>query len=187
MLHGEIVGLRARHESDTPVLHAELYDDAIAHTRMSGRPWNPISMDSPASPYAVMDPVEDTARFSVVRRADGELVGAALVWGIDQYNRSGHLGISLRPAYRGCGLGVDTLRVLCRFAFRLRGLHRLQVETLADNTAMVRAAERAGFVVEGTLRGSAWVNGAFADEIVLGLLATDWTGATGPAGGATAA
>ena len=27
---------------------------------------------------------------------------------------------------------------------------------------------------EGTLRRSAWVDGAFADEVVLGLLATEW-------------
>jgi RimJ/RimL family protein N-acetyltransferase len=57
----------------------------------------------------------------------------------------------------------------------LRGLHRLQVETLADNTAMIRAATQAGFVPEGTLRRAAWVNGAFADEVILGLLATEWT------------
>lgn len=34
---------------------------------------------------------------------------------------------------------------------------------------------RAGFVPEGTLRGSAWVDGAFADETILGLLATEWS------------
>jgi RimJ/RimL family protein N-acetyltransferase len=50
----------------------------------------------------------------------------------------------------------------------------LQVETLADNAAMIAAATRAGFVPEGTLRGSAWVDGAFADEAILGLLAAEW-------------
>jgi RimJ/RimL family protein N-acetyltransferase len=49
----------------------------------------------------------------------------------------------------------------------------LQVETLADNAAMIRAATRSGFVPEGTLRRAAWVNGDFADEVVLGLLATE--------------
>ena len=32
------------------------------------------------------------------------------------------------------------LRVLCGYGFAVRGLHRLQLETLADNTAMVQAA-----------------------------------------------
>jgi RimJ/RimL family protein N-acetyltransferase len=63
------------------------------------------------------------------------------------------------------------LRVLCRYGFGIRGLHRLQLETLADNNAMIAAARRAGFELEGTLRSSAWVDGAFADEVILGLLA----------------
>ncbi len=59
----------------------------------------------------------------------------------------------------------------------VRGLHRLQVETLASNTAMIRAASRAGFVQEGKLRRAAWVDGEFADEVILGLLAGDWAAA----------
>lgn len=41
---------------------------------------------------------------------------------------------------------------------------------------MIRAAARAGFVPEGRLRRAAWVNGDFADEVILGMLATDWAG-----------
>lgn len=33
----------------------------------------------------------------------------------------------------------------------------------------------AGFLPQGTLRGSAWVDGAFADETILGLLAAEWS------------
>jgi RimJ/RimL family protein N-acetyltransferase len=52
----------------------------------------------------------------------------------------------------------------------------LQVDTLASNTAMIRAASRAGFVPEGRLRCAAWVSGEFADEVILGMLAADWAG-----------
>jgi RimJ/RimL family protein N-acetyltransferase len=72
--------------------------------------------------------------------------------------------------------------VLCHYGFDLRGLHRLQAETLVDNTAMLRSAERVGFVQEGTLRDSAWVSGEFVDQVVLGLLAIEWDqGASRPA------
>jgi RimJ/RimL family protein N-acetyltransferase len=64
--------------------------------------------------------------------------------------------------------------VLCAYGFTVRGLHRLQFETLADNTSMIRAASRAGFVQEGTLRRAAWVNGEFVDEVIFGLLAENW-------------
>ncbi len=65
-------------------------------------------------------------------------------------------------------------RALCHYGFAVRGPHRLQIETLADNAAMIRAAEQAGFVLEGALRRAAWVNGEFLDEVILGSLALEW-------------
>ncbi|WP_232667065.1 GNAT family N-acetyltransferase [Pseudonocardia sp. TRM90224] len=170
MLRGEKIGLRARREADVPILHAELYDDVVIRSRADSRPWQPIAPTSSASPYAVPEPSDDAACFSVVHLADDELVGEALLWGIDVHNRTAHLGLSLRPAHRGRGLGTDTVRVLCHYGFLVRGLHRLQIDTLAENAAMIRAAHVAGFVHEGTLRRAAWVDGRFVDLVVLGLL-----------------
>ena len=175
MLRGEVAGLRARHESDVPVLQAELHDDVPTRIRGSSRPWRPIPPGSPESPYAVTGPADDVAVFSVIRLSDEELAGEALLWGIDVHNRTAHVGISLRPAFRGNGLGADTVRLLCYYGFAVRGLHRLQIETLADNASMIAVATRVGFVPEGTLRRSAWVEGAFADEAILGMLASDWS------------
>jgi RimJ/RimL family protein N-acetyltransferase len=176
MLNGKVAGLRARHDSDIPILEAELYDDVDVSLRTDTRPWRPVPPGSAASRYRVTDPAVDPACFSVVDLATGELAGDAILWGVDQHNRLGHVGISLRPSFRGRGLGTDTVRVLCRYGFAIRGLNRLQAETLADNTAMIRAATQAGFTREGVLRHAAWVNGAFADEVILGQLASEWDG-----------
>jgi RimJ/RimL family protein N-acetyltransferase len=175
MLRGDQVGLRARHETDVPILQAELHDDVATRSRADSRPWQPIAPGSAASPYAVRDPSPDAACFSVVLLTDDELAGEALLWGIDTHNRTAHIGIALRPAHRGRGLAADTVAVLCDYGFAIRGLQRLQIETLADNAAMIRTAERAGFRHEGTLRGSAWVHGEFLDEVVFGLRAGEWS------------
>lgn len=173
MMRGERVGLRARYEADVPVLQA-LHDDVAGRMREDSRPWWPIAADSPQAPFAVAAPSDEVARFSVVELASEALVGAALLWGIDAHNRSAHLGISLLPDFRGHGLGSDVVRVLCEYGFAVRGLQRLQVDTLADNAAMISAATKAGFTLEGTLRSSAWVYSGFADSVVLGLLAGEW-------------
>lgn len=175
MIRGEKIGLRARHEDDLAVLHAELYDDVATRSRADSRPWRPIPPLAAYSPYAVREPSDEVAFFSVQELATGELAGEAMLWGIDVHNRTAHLGLSLRPAFRGRGFGLDVVRVLCEYGFAVRGLQRLQLETLADNASMIGAATRAGFTLEGTLRRAAWVYGAFADEVVLGLLAEEWT------------
>jgi RimJ/RimL family protein N-acetyltransferase len=174
MIRGEKIGLRARQPSDVAVLHAEVYDDVETQIRAGGHGWRPVPPGSDALPFRVIEPSDEAALFSVVQLAGGELAGAASLWGIDHQNRSGHLGISMLPAARGKGLGTDVVRTLCHYGFAVRGLHRLQLETLADNAAMIRAATAAGFVLEGTLRSAAWVLGEFLDEVVYGQLAADW-------------
>src|SRR5215831_17168619 len=164
MMRGKLTGLRARVPADVDILHAELYDDVATRVRADSRPWVPIPA-GPGSPYWAGDEAPkapDAALFSVVDLASGELAGEALLWAIDLHNRTAHLGVSLRPAFRGRGLGADVVLALCEYGFAVRGLHRLQVDTLAGNTAMIRAAERAGFVPEGRLRRAAWAGGDFA-------------------------
>ncbi|MFD4415849.1 GNAT family N-acetyltransferase [Streptomyces sp. NPDC058476] len=174
MLRGSKVGLRARHEDDIPILQAELYDDAVNFSRSDGRPWRPITPGSKESQLVVDDKDQRHVPFSVVELEGGTLVGAAELWNIDNHNRSAHIGRGLLPSARGKGYGTDVVAVLCHYGFVVRGLWRLQIETLSDNAAMLRSAERNGFVREGVLRSSAWVIGEFLDEVLLGLLVQDW-------------
>lgn len=174
MLRGSKVGLRARHEDDIPILQTELYDDVANYSRSELRPWRPLTPGSKESRLVVDDKEQGHVPFAVVELDSGALVGYAVLWGIDNHNRSAHIGLGLLPSSRGKGYGTDVVAVLCHYGFVVRGLQRLQIETLADNAAMLRSAERNGFVREGVLRSSAWVMGEFLDDVLLGLLVQDW-------------
>jgi RimJ/RimL family protein N-acetyltransferase len=178
MLRGELTILRARTEDDARTLHADLYEDVATRVRSDTRPWVPIPFGSlsPYWPGETAPSATDADVFAVTELASGELAGEAVLWGIDLHNRFGHVGISLRPAFRGRGLGTDVIRVLCRYGFAIRGLHRMQLETLADNAAMIAVAERLGFTREGTIRSGAWVNGQWADDAIFGMLDTEFGG-----------
>ncbi|MEV0430432.1 GNAT family protein [Micromonospora sp. NPDC050495] len=174
MLKGKTVGLRGRHEDDIPILRAELYDDVVYSSRSESRPWRPITPGAKDPRLVVDDTDQGHVTFSVVELTGGTLVGSATLWGIDNHHRSAHIGLGLLPSCRGKGYGTDVVAVLCHYGFVVRGLQRLQIETLSDNAAMLRSAERNGFVREGVLRSSAWVLGEFMDEVLLGLLVHDW-------------
>src|SRR5262249_17331163 len=133
----------------------------------------PIPPDPKLSPYAAPDQ-DDTAFFSVVAVQEHELAGEALLWGIDQHNRLAHLGLALRPSFRERGWSVEVLRLLCLYAFDVRGLNRPQLETTENNRPMIAAATRAGFEIEGTLRQATWVLGNFVDTVIMGLLGASW-------------
>ncbi len=174
MLRGEKVGLRARHDEDIPILRSELYGDVVNSSRSDGGPWRPVTPGSKDAPFVVDDKEQQTASFSVVELEGGSLIGSANLWGIDTHNRFAHIGVGLLPSSRGKGYGTDVVGVLCHYGFVVRGLQRLQIETLPDNAGMLRAAERNGFVREGVMRSAAWVLGEFMDEVLLGLLAHEW-------------
>ncbi|MEU7551858.1 GNAT family protein [Streptomyces sp. NPDC044571] len=174
MLRGGEVGLRARHEEDIPILRAELYDDVVNSSRAESKPWRPVTPGSNDPRLVVDDKEQGSVQFSVVELDGGTLAGTATLWGIDNHHRSAHIGLGLLPSARGKGYGTDVVAVLCHYGFNVRGLQRLQIETLSDNTAMLRSAERNGFVREGVLRSAAWVMGEFLDQVLLGLLVQDW-------------
>lgn len=181
-LEGQLVRLRARLPVDVPVLEAELHDDVAIHVMANARPWRPYSPGAAASSFAVAEPKPRSARFSVETLAGDELAGEASLWAIDTWNRTAHVGLALRASCRGRGFGTDVVRVLCHYGFTVLGMHRLQVETLATNGAMLRAAERVGFRRESVNREVGWVMGELADEVVLGMLDREWTALRTPDG-----
>ena len=54
-------------------------------------------------------------------------------------------GSPYAPVFRGRGLSADVLHTLCEYGFALRGLQRLQIETLTENAPMLAAAAKVGF------------------------------------------
>ena len=178
MLRGRSVLLRGIERADVPQLHAWSAADPAAFALTSAAPWVPGTVADALAAYDKDEryrPRDAHVPFAV--EAEGALAGTATLWGIDTLARSGHLGITLGPHARGRGWGSDACRVLLEYAFRWRGLHRVQLEVLATNAAAVRAYEAVGFVHEGRRRQSAYVDGAYVDELFMGVLEPEWRAA----------
>ena len=182
MLRGELTGLRAPTDADLEIFETELLTEVETRIRATGRPWLPVAPGAADSPYRQAQDGDAVVRFAVVELTTGELAGEAMMSGIDLHNRHAEIGLVLRPACRGRHLGTDVVRVLCHYGLAVRGLHRLQITTLADNHAMIAAAVRAGFALEGTSREVAWIDGGFADGVTLSLRSGEWSPAGRPAG-----
>lgn len=179
MLTGEQVVLRALARDEVATLQRRLADDVDTWQAAHSEPWRPQSAEALLAAYdaelVAADPSTD--RLAVTRRdGTGPALGQAVLHRIDAAQGSAEVGVTLLRDARGRGVGSDALRVLCDLAFRVRGLRRLQLETLAVNAAMLATAAGCGFVEEGRLREAEWYDGGFADVVVHGLLAPEWAG-----------
>jgi RimJ/RimL family protein N-acetyltransferase len=78
------------------------------------------------------------------------------------------------PELLGKGLGSESIRLVLKYAFEHLQLHRIGIRVLAYNTRAIRAYEKCGFVVEGREREAAFVNDAWHDDVMMGLLETEF-------------
>lgn len=55
-------------------------------------------------------------------------------------------------------------------------LERIQLDTWSGNEAAVHCYEKCGFQIEGRLRNNEYVDGAFYDTVLMGLLREEFAG-----------
>jgi RimJ/RimL family protein N-acetyltransferase len=112
------------------------------------------------------------------------LIGEIRLHGVDLRDRRANLAVGIEDRARlGIGLGTEAIGLVLNYAFTVLELHRLSVRVVAYNKRAIRAYEKCGFVIEGTEREAAFVDGAWHDDILMGLLDREFAtaiGATAP-------
>jgi RimJ/RimL family protein N-acetyltransferase len=172
VLTGDLVTLRTVVEGDHGVLF-EMDSTLDGWESRSGRPPQPLTRDQWLRHHQQTLEDHHAVRFAI--EAGAQTVGRCDLYGIDEFAQHSQCGIALHESARGRGYGTDALRVLMGYAFERRNLVRVGLHVLASNAPAIACYRKVGFVEEGRLRKSAWVAGAFVDEVVMGLLCEEWS------------
>lgn len=94
----------------------------------------------------------------------GTHVGNIRLSSIHPVHRRASLGLIIGSGQaRGKGLGPRAIELATAHAFRGLELNKVFAGMFASNAASRRAFEKAGFIVEATLRRHAWYDGGFVD------------------------
>ena len=118
---------------------------------------------------------KDPTSLSFIVEAEGRPIGDINLFHIDQRNRQASVGISLwRPQDRGQGYGSDAMRAVLRWAFDQMNLHRIELSVAPYNDAAVAVYRKLGFVDEGRRREAHFEDGAYVDDVLMGLLAREF-------------
>ncbi len=103
------------------------------------------------------------------------LVGFVKLFWIDWAHGNGFIQIGIgSPSDWGQGFGLDTLRLIVRFAFNELNLNRLTVRIPEYNLAALGLFRKAGFVEEVRRREAFQRDNRRWDDLHLGLLAAGW-------------
>jgi RimJ/RimL family protein N-acetyltransferase len=85
------------------------------------------------------------------------------------------LGVGLAPEFRGRGYGSEAQRQIGHYLFAHTQVNRIEATTEITNVAEQRALEKAGFTREGVLRGTAFRQGRWHDQIIYSVLRDEVT------------
>ncbi len=116
--------------------------------------------------------------FAITAADDGRLLGMIGLHDVVRITAPGggmgEVGFWVVAAERGQGILPDALRLVCRYGFEELGLARIEWQAEVGNASSLRAAEKVGFVFEGTCRRrllhvgnrvDGWLGGLLPEEL----------------------
>jgi RimJ/RimL family protein N-acetyltransferase len=176
MLVGERIVLRAIEREDLPRLWA-FNNDLEVEVAGGGDPPMPQSLARLQAQFEgdLGRGGRDGMGFAI--EADGKLIGQCALFHEDMTASTCEIGIAIGDkGYWGKQYGREAIALLLAYAFEQRNFRRVWLRTNGRNERAQRAYRACGFVEEGRLRQHVWSNGAYDDEVVMGILREEWQG-----------
>ncbi|HTP21894.1 MAG TPA: GNAT family protein [Solirubrobacteraceae bacterium] len=173
-LADDTVVLRDYAERDIPEILIAHQDDPGMH-ELTGddRPPSGAELGRAAEREAADRAIGERATLTILEPDADTCRGQIRVYPVDWDQSRAEVGIWLAPQVRGRGLGRRALRLAGEWLLGPCGLARVELFTEPDNAPMLRAADAAGFVREGTLREYVRKRGEGVDVVIMSLIADD--------------
>lgn len=117
----------------------------------------------------------DTRGFVIAHKDTEEYIGQLDLLKIDWPNRNALIGITIGTKDNlGKGYGTESIQLLQDFAFNKLNLHKLELEVREFNYRAIACYKKCGFIEEGRIRESFFVDGKYTDTILMGVLKREW-------------
>jgi len=97
---------------------------------------------------------------------EGGFLGSCGVNQIDPIRHRGNLAYWVRTSATGRGVATTAIQKVVRWVFLNTDLSKLEAVISTGNAASIRAAEKAGGICDGVLRGRLWLHGTAHDAAI---------------------
>ncbi len=175
MIYGKRIRLRALERSDLARCQAWLNDPEVIEGLLQVVPlssldeehWFEQAMGRPQEEHPLAIEIREGAEWRYI----GNLGFMHLEW----IPRAAEFGIFIGDkSLWDKGYGTEALQVLLHYGFETLNLNRIYLRVFSTNLRARRSYEKAGFVLEGTLRQAVYRHGAYADTLFMGILRSEW-------------
>jgi len=171
---GSKARLRALEPRDWEVFHAFDADTEVA--RLCDQVHFPRSSEGTqawAKEEATAKPGSDAFRW-VIENEAGVIVGTINTFGCDRRTGAFKYGLAIAREHWRRGYAREAICIVLRYYFRELRYQKVNVHIYDFNEASIKLHEKLGFQHEGRLRRMLYADGAFHDEIHMGLTAEEF-------------
>ena len=152
-------------------------DPAVARYQSWDAPFPLLRAETAVANFMASDPDKPGwFQYAMELTGDGTLIGDVAVHLHDNLMQA-EIGFTLASAYQKQGFATEAVSAVLDRLFREQGLHKVAGECDARNTPSAALLERLGFTREGLLRQQTFLKGEWTDDLIYGLLATEWPAA----------
>ncbi len=175
MICGDRVRLRGVERSDLPKFQEWLNDPEVIENLGMYLPLSMVDEEKWFGGVSALQPEEKPLAIEIYEDGAWRLVGDSGLFNLEWANRCAEFGIFIGDkSVWNKGYGTEVTRLLLRHGFETLNLHRIYLRVYSTNPRGRRAYEKAGFVLEGTMREAVYRHGRYADIHIMSVLRSEW-------------
>jgi len=113
-------------------------------------------------------------QFAIRMQSSGVLIGDLGVHVMADDPRQVEIGCTVAPAHQGLGYATEAVLGILGYLFECVHKHRVFASVDPRNTASIALLRRVGMRQEAHFHESLWFKGEWADDVVFGILESEW-------------
>jgi RimJ/RimL family protein N-acetyltransferase len=113
-------------------------------------------------------------QFAILLKESGLLVGDIGAHFIADDPRQVEIGFTIAPVHQGLGFGTESVTGLLNYLLVTCQKHRVFASVDPRNEPSIALLKRVGMREEAHFRKSLWFKGEWVDDIVFGILRSEW-------------
>ena len=173
----EKVRLRPLQISDAEKKWQEWFDTETRRFLESQLDLPPVSLEEYTRQLEDICEFKDTSRMIsfAIDNLSGEFVGWINMFKGDPKHGNFSFGISIFREHWRKGYAENAVHLILRYGFYELRMHKCNSECLANNQASIRLHHKLGFQEEGLKRETIFMDGAYHDIVLFGLLGSEFS------------
>lgn len=113
-------------------------------------------------------------RWGIILKKTQEFIGTVGLNNLKRRDKKAEIGFELHPSNWRNGLTMEAVKEILKYSFEELGIFRMGAITFPANTASNHLLKKAGFTLEGELRGYLYQNDQSHDALVYSILKSEW-------------